>query len=194
MISSSQRHRSDMTLRAGFALLLLSTTLGGATSAIAAASEARLAYTLSLDQAARDFAAARTRCEQGPSTEKSLCRAQADANRVRLEATARAQYHNSQGATTEARTAIARASHALEQARCQTLPLPRQTDCLAQANSSLVLALAGPATGPAIVQARTETAEDLRSAAYQQAMTRCDAYTGDPRQACVARVKTHFGK
>jgi hypothetical protein len=43
-------------------------------------------------------------------------------------------------------------------------------------------------------EARAETRADSRDAEYKAAKERCDTYSGDAKDKCVADVKSRYGK
>ena len=176
------------------AIIMLSISFGATINALAAPADGKLVYTASNDQAARDYAVARARCDSFTGNPKEVCVAEAKAARVFLEANATAHYKNNIGATTDARKAIAEADHDVERARCNSLNGNRRDVCVEEAKANLVAAVADAKADRKIIEARTDASEDKRSADYKVAMERCDAYAGDPKHACVADVKTQFGK
>jgi hypothetical protein len=48
--------------------------------------------------------------------------------------------------------------------------------------------------GKQIGEARTDAAEDKRSADYKVAAEKCDALAGEAKNTCVAAAKVQFGK
>lgn len=176
------------------AIITLSTSFAVAGNAFAATADSKLTFIASNAQAARDYALARTRCDSLTGNPKDVCVAEARAARVFLEANATAHYKNNIAAITDARKAIAEADHDVERARCNSQTGNRRAVCIEEAKASLVAAVADAVADRKVVEARNDASEDKRSADYKVAIERCDAYAGEPRHACVADVKTQFGK
>ncbi|MES2831747.1 MAG: hypothetical protein V4695_07125 [Pseudomonadota bacterium] len=167
---------------------------GFAVDAMSAADDAKTAYKATTDQAAESYKTARARCDLLTGNPKDICAAEAKAARVYQEANARAIFKNNLSATTEARKAIANADHDVEVARCGSLTGNPKDVCLKAAKANLVATLADAKADRKVIEARADASEDKRSADYNVALEKCDAFAGDLKKTCVANVKAQFGK
>ncbi len=176
------------------ALMMTAFCISHGIAAHAAPDNARLVYNTAAEKAANDFKLTRPRCDVLTGNPKDVCIAEARAARIYLEANAKAQYKNSLAATTEARKAIAEADYDVEKTRCASLTGNPKEVCLEESKANLVAALADAKADRKISEARADAEEDKRSADYKVALEKCDAFAGAPQKACVADVKTQFGK
>jgi len=167
---------------------------GFAVDAISAANDAQSAYKRVSEQAGESYKVARARCDVLTGNPKEICVAEAKAARVYQEANAKASLKNNVDAVTDARKAIADADHEVETARCGALTGNPKDVCMKAAKANLVATLADAKADKKVIQAREDANEDKRSADYKVALEKCDAFAGETNKACVANVKTQFGK
>ncbi len=167
---------------------------GFAVDAMSAADDAKAAYKTTTEQAAESYKVARARCDLLTGNPKDVCAAEAKAARIYQEANAKAIYKNNLDATTDARKAIANADHEVEMTRCGSLTGNPKDVCVKAAKANLVSALADAKADRKVIEARADASEDKRSADYNVALEKCDAFAGDMKKACVADVKGQFGK
>jgi hypothetical protein len=178
---------------------LLSTLLGMAIlangSAVAApTAEAKAVYVQAKDRAEADYKLARGRCDAITGNPKDVCKAEADAARVRTREEASAMYKNTLKAFTESRMKIADANHTLDKAKCGGLTGNDKDVCLKQAKATLIAAQADAKADKKAIEARTDARDDKRTAEYKVAIEKCDAYAGAAKDSCVSTAKSQYGK
>lgn len=178
---------------------LLSALLGAAilASGVAVAApsaEAKAAYVQAKDRAEADYKMARARCDAITGNPKDVCKAEADAARVRTREEASAMYKNTLKAFTESRMKIADANHALDKAKCRALTGNDKDVCLKQAKATLIAAQADAKADKKAIEARTDARDDKRTAEYKVALEKCDAYAGAAKDSCVSTAKSQYGK
>jgi hypothetical protein len=169
-------------------------SLGCATYAMAAPSEAKIAYDGAQEQAAASYKAARAECDAVTGNPKDVCVAEAKAVRVHAQASATAQYKNTLKAYTKARTQIADANYDLDKVRCAALAGNEKDVCVKQAKATKIAALADAKADKKVIDARADARADKRTAEYKVAREKCDAMTGAAKDQCVSAAKSQAGK
>lgn len=167
---------------------------GFAVDAMSAADDAKAAYKATIDQATQSYKTSRSRCDSLAGNPKDVCAAEAKAARIYQEANAKAIYKNNVDATTDARKAIANADHEVETVRCGSLTGNPKDVCLKAAKANLIASLADAKADRKVIEARADANEDKRSADYNVALEKCDAFAGEAKKTCVADVKAQFGR
>ena len=178
-----------------FALMLMSAAavvLAG--SAMAAPSEAKVAYTAANERAAVDYKLARPKCDSLTGNPKDVCIAEAKAARIHVEADAKAQYKNTLSARTEARKAIADADYDVNKVRCGSQTGNAKDVCIKEAKAALISAVADATADKKVSEARKDAREDKQTAEYKVALEKCDALAGTAKDACIAAANNRFGK
>lgn len=179
--------------------MLLNALMGAAilASGVAVAAptaEAKAAYVQAKDRAEADYKMARAKCNAITGNPKDVCKAQADAARVRTREEASAMYNNTLKAFTESRMKIADANYTLDKAKCGALTGNDKDVCLKQAKSTLIAAQADAKADKKAIEARTDARDDKRTAEYKVAREKCDAYAGAAKDSCVSTAKSQYGK
>ncbi|HAT33691.1 MAG TPA: hypothetical protein DCW29_23470 [Janthinobacterium sp.] len=177
-----------------YTMLLLSAAAAACVGSVAAASnEAKAVYREAEDQAGVNYKAARARCDAITGNPKDVCVAEAKAERVHAEADATAQYKNTLGAFTKARTQIAEANYDVDKTRCAARTGNDKDVCVKQAKSTRVAALADAKADKKVIEARSNAREDKRIAEYKVVTEKCDALAGAAKDNCVKAAKSQFG-
>jgi len=179
---------SNMVLLLGAALLWAAGHVRAATP------EAKLAYQQARDAAGAAYKTARARCDTITGNPKDVCVAEAKAQRVQGEETARARYEDTLKAYTRARVRIASANHERDQARCAGMTGNDRDVCKAQAKAALVAAEADARADQKSIEARNEARADKLGAAWRVEMEKCDAFAGAAKDQCVSAARTAFNK
>ena len=151
-------------------------------------------------KAAADYKVAAAKCTGMSGNERAVCVEDAKVARARFDNDAVAQYNNTLKARTTARTALAKAEHALARVKCSVLTAAEKDSCQANANSVHTAALAdakadrdvrvaGSATagvdGKGLI-ANTGTTEPVKAAAVDK----CAQMTnGQPAAGCLVDNK-----
>ena len=177
-------------------LILLSAAamLWTAAPAGAATPEARAAWQQARDMADANYKNARARCDVLAGNPKDLCVAEAKAQRVHEQESARARLEDTLKAYTRARMRIASANYDRDKARCAGFAGNDKDVCQAQAKAALVAAQADAKADSKTIEARNEARDDKLEAAWRVAKQRCDAFAGAAKDQCLASAKTEFGK
>jgi len=178
---------------------LLSAVLGAAILASGAAvaaptAEAKAAYVQAKDRAEADYKMARAQCDAITGNPKQVCKAEADAARVRTREEASAMYKNTLKAFTESRMKIAAANYTRDKAKCGALAGNDKDVCLKQAKATRIAAQADARADKKAIEARTDARDDKRTAEYKVALEKCDAYAGAAKDSCVSTAKSQYGK
>jgi hypothetical protein len=175
-------------------VLLGIAVLASASAFAAPSAEARAAYVQAKDRAEADYKVARAKCDAITGNPKEVCKAEADAARVRTREEASALYKNTLKAFTASRLKIADANYALDKAKCGALAGNDKDVCIKQAKATLIAAQADATADKKAIEARTDARDDKRTAEYKVALEKCDAYAGAAKDSCVSTAKAQYGK
>jgi hypothetical protein len=163
-------------------------------TASAAVDEAKLVYKQAQDSAAANYKVAKARCDAIAGNPKDVCVAEAKAARVRVEEEAGAYYKNTLKAYTNSRMKIAEATYDLDKTKCGALAGNQKDVCVSQAKATLIATKADAKADKAAMEARADAREDKRSAEYQVAREKCDAFAGATKDSCMSAAKAQYGK
>lgn len=178
-----------------FAVMVMSVATSGlAGNALAAPTQATVVYTTANQHAAVEYKVARVKCESLSGIPEAICIAEAKADRVHVEANARAQYRDNLSARTDAREAIADADYDVDKARCATQTGNAQDVCIKVAKAALISAVADAKADKRVIEARSDASDDKRTAEYKVALEKCDALAGAAKDACVLSARYAFNK
>ncbi|MES2319433.1 MAG: hypothetical protein V4631_18285 [Pseudomonadota bacterium] len=175
------------------ALLGLALCASGAAMA-APTAEAKAAYTQAKDRAEADYKAAKIRCDAITGNPRDVCKAEANASRVRMREEASALYQNTLKSYTQSRLKIADAYYARDKAKCDALTGNDKDVCIKQAKSTLIASQADARADKKAIEARSDARDDKRTAEYKVAIEKCDAFAGAAKDSCVATAKSQYGK
>ena len=100
------------------------------------------AYRAMTQQAAADYKTAAAKCTGMSGNERAVCIEEAKVARARIDAEAVAQHNNTAKARSAARTALAKAEHALAVVKCSVMTGAEKDSCLSNARSVQTAALA----------------------------------------------------
>lgn len=156
------------------------------------------------DQIAAQFKSAKAQCDRLNGNAKDICLAEANgANKVakgelevRQNDTAKARYN--------VRVTKAEAAYGVAKEKCDDLAGNAKDVCIKDAKAALTTAKADAKAGKEIkaagreadvktTAARKEATDDKRDANYAAAKERCDKYSGDVKDTCIAEAKVRFG-
>ena len=152
-----------------------------------------------------DYQASKTRITTDYKADKAACKTQSGNARDICTEEAKGKEHVARtelafGYTAKPadqdklRIAKADAAYAIAKERCDDQTGNAKDVCVKEAKAAKVKALADEKMGAQIRDARTEAADDKRTADYKVALEKCDASTGDAKTACVTAAKAQFGK
>lgn len=185
-----------------FTATLLATALAAAFSTGALAHEVdgkpdTATYKTMTQKAAADYKVAAAKCTGMTGNERDLCVEEAKVARARVDLDAVGQYNNTAKARLAARTALAKAEHALARAKCTIMTGTEKASCMASANSAHTAALADVkadrdirVAGTAAVDgtgliANTATTDPKKA----RAVDRCATIGGSPDTGCLISSK-----
>jgi hyperosmotically inducible protein len=177
---------------------LLAAAMSAAFSMSAYAGDGKLdtaTYKTMSQKAAADYKAAAAKCTGMTGAEKTVCIEDAKVARARADLDAVTQYNNTLKARTAARTALAKAEHALARVKCSVMAAPEKDSCLSTAQSAHTAALADAkadrdvrvaANAAAAVDgkglvANTATTDPVKAAAVDK----CAQVAGQPSTGCL---------
>ena len=185
-----------------FTATLLATALAAAfsTGAMAQGDKNDTAtYKTMTQKAAADYKVAAAKCTGMTGNERAVCVEEAKVARARVDLDAVGQYNNTTKGRLTARTALAKAEHALAKVKCTVMTGTEKDSCIATAQSAHTAALADAkadrdirvaAAGTAGVDgkgliANTATTEPVKAAAVDK----CAAVAGSTTVGCLVDNK-----
>ena len=141
-----------------------------------------------------DFKAGKAACDSFSANAKDVCVEEAKAKEK--VAYAELEYGFSGKPADQNKVLVVRAesTYAVAKERCDDLAGNPKDVCVQQAKAAEVKALADAKMGRQIGQAKTDAADEKRDADYKTAIEKCDAMSGNAKDACVSAAKTLFGK
>jgi len=182
-------------MKKAFAMICMTAAAAGFSGgALAAPSEAKLAYTEASQRAEIDYQAARPKCDGLTGNPKDVCIAEAKAARIHVEANAKAQFKNTLSARTKARKTIADADYDVNKAKCGSQTGNARDVCIKEAKATKIAFVADATADKKVVEARKDARQDKKSAEYDVALEKCDALAGSAKDTCVAEANRDFGK
>lgn len=152
-----------------------------------------------------EYQAGKTRINADLKADKKLCDAQtANAKDICIEeakgkekvAIAELEYaHTGKPAdANKVQVAKAEAAYAIAKERCDDKMGKEKELCQKEAKAAETKALADAKLGKVVGEARKDASDDKREADYQVAAQKCEAMSGESKNACVADAKLKFGK
>ena len=156
------------------------------------------------ERIAAEFKMAKAKCESLASNAKDVCLAEANG----IHRVAKAEFEQRKGDTPKSRynvrIARAEADYGVAKEKCDDLSGNAKDVCVKDAKAALTRATAdakadldsGKARAAAsdrVAEVRQDAAAEKRNADYAAAKERCDTYSGDARDRCVADARARFG-
>ena len=133
-------------------------------------------------------------CDAMSGNAKDICVAEAKAKRVRADETAEASYKNTPKAREHAAHEIAEADYDVAKERCDDKAGNEKDVCVKEAKAVMTRAEADAKAAQKSTEARMDANQDKRDADYKVAAEKCDAMSGDAKDACVKSAKARYGK
>jgi hypothetical protein len=164
------------------------------TVAHAADDVAKANFKAAKENAAKTYRAARERCDLLSGHGKDVCIAEAKAEEKRSNANAKAQYENTSKARMKARIAIAEADYAVAKEKCNAHTGNAKDVCIKEAKADYTKAKVDAKSSKEIGEIKSDAAQEKRDADYKVELEKCDSLAGPSKDACVAAVKSKFGK
>ena len=133
-------------------------------------------------------------CDSLKDNAKDICVAEAKAKRTRLDENAEAAYKNTPKAREHAIHEIAEADYKVAKERCDDKAGNDKDVCVKEAKAVMTRAQADAKATQKGTEARMDASKDKRDAEYKVAAEKCDAMSGDAKDACVKSAKARYGK
>jgi hypothetical protein len=165
----------------GFAAMVAFATPGFAADA------AKATYDAAKARAEANYEAAKERCESFTGNSKDVCQKQAKAEKEKAQANAKAEHKGDAKSHNDAHLDAAKADYQVAKERCDALNGNAKDVCIKDAKATLASAQGRSDMG----EARMDANKDASKAEYQVQKEKCDAMTGDAKDACIAEAKMH---
>jgi hypothetical protein len=133
-------------------------------------------------------------CKSLSGNAKDVCKAQAKLEETKAISMAEARYKATAKATYSARKDIADAQYALGKEVCDDKAGNDKDVCRKEAKAAFEAATSNAKLKFKSKELIEEAAEDRTSAQYAVAKEKCDGFSGDAKDACVAKAKAEFGQ
>lgn len=151
-------------------------------------------YKASSDRIDADYKVESAGCDRLSGNAKDICMAEAKGHRDVARAELQASQHDTPKARAKVTEEKADAAYKVAKEKCDDLSGNAKDVCVADAKAQHEKAKATATEQRKVGEARAETRADARDAEYKAAKERCDTYSGDAKDKCVADVKTRYGK
>lgn len=145
-------------------------------------------------EAKQTYKAAKEQCDSLKGNAEDVCEKTAKLERTKHEAVAEAKFKGTFKAAHEARVDIAKAQHELAKEKCDDLSGNAKDVCQKEAKAVYVSAKADADVKLKDRKTWEDAHEDVADAKYDAEKEKCDALSGDAKDACVAKAKVHAGK
>ena len=165
-----------------------------ATAFTATAAITKAEHKTAVDDAEMAYKRAKTTCATLAGHAKDVCVAEAKAERVYAVAKTDGEYKNTPKAVFDGRKDVAKAEYDLAKTKCAALAGNDKDVCIKEAKAVEVRALEDAKAGSTIADARADASKAKNTANYKVALEKCDAFSGDTKDACVKNAKATFNK
>ena len=163
-------------------------------SAAAADKGDKAAYDQAKASAKATYESDKKACDSLKDNAKDICVAEAKAKRTRVDENAEAAYKNTPKAREHAIHEIAEANYKVAKERCDDKAGNDKDVCVKEAKAAMTRAQADAKAAQKGTEARIDASKDKRDAEYKVAAEKCDAMSGDAKDACVKAAKARYGK
>jgi hypothetical protein len=165
---------------------------------------------------AADYKTAKTGCDPLLANVKDICMAEAKGRENVALAELAATYKPSQKARYDTRIAKAQADYSVAKEKCDDKAGNEKDVCVKQADAALIAAKADAKTilktadankaagekstkaheqaNKQIAEVRKDAVVEKRDAEYAVAKEKCDALSGNPKEACITEAKARYSK
>ena len=151
-------------------------------------------YKVSRERIDADYKAESTGCDKLSGNAKDICMAEAKGHRDVARAELEANLHDTPKARAKVVEEKADAAYKVAKEKCDDLAGNAKDVCVADAKAQHEKSKAMATEQRKVGEARADAHADARDAEYKAAKERCDTYSGDAKNKCVADVKTRYGK
>jgi len=151
-------------------------------------------YDAALETADADYDVAKAKCDQLSGNPNDICVAAAKRERDTAKARAEAAYRPNVENVVDEMVTDADGEYKVAKQRCDARTGNEKDVCLKEAEAAHVRAVSGAKADGKAAEAQIDAAEDTREASYDVAKERCDTFSGDRKDACVAEARARYGK
>jgi hypothetical protein len=141
-----------------------------------------------------DYKTESVACDKLSGNAKDICVAEAKGHRDVARAELEASLHDTPKARAKVVEEKADAAYKVAKEKCDDLAGNAKDVCVADAKAQHEKAKATASEQRKVGAARAETLADSRDADYKAAKERCDTYSGDTKDKCVADAKARYGQ
>lgn len=166
--------------------------MAGTSASAAMGSKAE--YDQAKAEAKQAYETAKEQCKSLKDNAEDVCKAQAKLEHTKREASAEAKFKNTDKAAHSARIDIAKAQRDLAEEQCDDKAGNDKDVCKKEAKAAYVTAKADADLKLKDRKAWDDAHEDVVDARYAAEKEKCDALSGNAKDACVAKAKAHTGK
>jgi len=159
-----------------------------------AATISKADYSAGKTRISADLKTAKAACDAFKANAKDICVEEARAKEKVALAELEFAYSGKPDDQTKVLEAKAKSAYAVAKEKCDDKAGNDKDVCVQQAKAVEVKALADAKMGKQIAEAKNEATADKRDADYKVAVEKCDAMTGDAKNACIASAKARFSK
>ena len=147
-----------------------------------------------VDEAEMAYKRATATCATLAGHAKNVCVAESKAERVYAVAKTDGEFKNTPKAIFDGRKQVAKAEYDLAKTKCDAKAGNDKDVCVKEAKAIEVRALEDAKVGNTISDARADASSAKNTANYKVALEKCDAFSGDTKDACVKNAKASFKK
>lgn len=159
-----------------------------------AAMGSKAEYDQAKAEAKQSHDTAKEQCKSLKDNAEDVCKATAKLEHVKKEASAEAKYKGTDKAAHNARVDIAKARRDLAEEQCDDKAGNDKDVCKKEAKAAYVTAKANADLKLKDRKAWDDATEEVADANHAVAKEKCDALSGNAKDACVAQAKAHAGK
>ena len=165
-----------------------------ACAAAQAATMSKVDYEAGKTRIGADYSVNTARCESFAGNANAVCIEEAKATQRVDRADLEYGYSGSASDRKKAMEERAESAYAVAKEKCGAKAGNDRDVCIQEASATKATAMSQIKMGKAISDARGEDAQNARDAEYKVAAQKCDAYSGDAKDSCMAAAKARFGK
>ena len=151
-------------------------------------------HKLAVKSAEASYKSAKAACASLAGNAKEVCLAEAKVEKTYSIAKTDGDYKNTPTAIYDGRKSVASAEYDLAKAKCGAKAGNDKDVCIKEAKAVEVRALEDAKAGSTISDARADASKAKNTANYKVAVEKCDAFSGDTKDACVKNAKATFNK
>ena len=160
----------------------------------AQAATTKAEHKAAVENAEMSYKSAKAGCASLAGNGKDVCIAEAKVQKAYAIAKADGEYKNTPKAIYDGRKDVASAEYDLAKAKCGAKAGNDKDVCIKEAKAVEVHAQADAKAGTKISDARADATDAKRTADYKVAIEKCDAFSGDAKDACVKEAKARFNQ